>query len=123
MKPGQRMSPRPSTTSGRRAGRLGQLVAPSHELDRAAADADVALEWRRVAGIDGGAADQEVEVGHRDATLRRRGERAAEADGGEGHARADEGEHGAEAERAEQARHEDDAAEEADEPDRADRRG
>ncbi len=116
MKPGHSSNPDPSTTSRCFRPPL-RFVTLRHKLDLAVAGTDRALKRRRVAGVDGRAVDEEVEVRHRAAALRRGGERAPEADGGERHAGADEREDGAEAEWAEEARGEDDAADEPDQPD------
>ena len=118
---GAEHQPAPVDDLGRAGRRPGRLVALSHEVDRAATDADGALEGRGVAGVDRRAADEEVERSHDPASLRRRDQGASEADGGERHPGADDREDGAEPERAEQSRDEDDADEEADQPDRPDR--
>ena len=104
MKPGQSMSPSRVDDLARRrraAPALGSCVTSSIVPPR---DADVALERRRVARVDGGAADEEVEHGYAG------GERPAERERRHRHPGAEEREDAAEAERAEQAGHEDDAA-------------
>ena len=51
-----------------------RFVTLRHKLDLAVAGTDRALKRRRVAGVDGRAVDEEVEVRHRAAALRRGGE-------------------------------------------------
>ena len=73
-----------------------------------ARDADIAFERRRVARIDGGAADEEVEI-HVAALLPGHRQRPPEAGSRRGHARPDQGQNDAEPELADQGGAEHDA--------------